>query len=204
MTAAEMLTDVRKIIEDENTERFSDTDIYLSLLANELKVANLVHKNYLSELRVIDASETFASGALTISSLSNSLLGGADGVITVKTSDSYYANKVEPNKLTDLNSLYRTGNAKSPVIFVFDAKIHIIPTTITTGDVYSLKQPTGIALGVDSDLNEVLHPIIVNFTCAELLAIDGKLDKSNLFENRGITSVKTLNDKYREDKEDIK
>jgi len=194
MTGSQMLTEVRKILEDPDGMRFSDEDIYNSLTSAELKLAVLIDKAYLTELRYVDTDLTFTNGKCPVSSLSKTILNGQDGLITVKSSAGYYARVLDIKNLTDLNNTYTQPITDVfPACYILNDNIYIHPTTITQGDVFYYRVPLGISGSQSSILNSVLHPLIINYASAELLAIDEKPTKSQILEERTNMSIKTLN-----------
>jgi len=192
-----MLSNVRINIEDENAPyRFSDVKVYATLTASQLVIANLVNNNYLSELRYIDGSKTFSGGSFLLSGLTYSVLGGDEGIISVKANTGYFTKKLKMDELGSLNNAYKTGNNKRPIMYVSNGSIYLYPTTISLGDIHYYQVPTAIDASTSCILNSILHNAVVTYASSTLLASDNKLDRSLLFKKIVIDELTLLNQKY--------
>ncbi|MBW7995359.1 MAG: hypothetical protein FVQ81_02065 [Candidatus Glassbacteria bacterium] len=115
-------------------ERFGDLGenkftgrIKVDLLENaELDLANKLHPAYLTELEVPEEQVAYATEFTLLSALANNVLGGAEGILTVRLTGGKYCRKIDPRKIKDTESYYRTGSDEDPMYYVEGNRINIL------------------------------------------------------------------------------
>ena len=173
----------------------------------QTQVAQLLHKAYLSEMEVISAANLDFSTTYALSGLSNTLLGGAEGILKVAISPAaagfLWATEVDLKQVKRLENTYLAGSATNPVYYIFANSIYPSNGTAagTLGKIYYLEAPSSDAANimsttVDPCLNKALHPLIVTLAEALLWGVDGKLDRKQATLDIAFAEIEILNARY--------
>jgi len=154
MDVQTMINQLGLRLEDASKGTFTD-DIKLDILDNsQIKVANLLRNEYLTELQVIKDNVTATAGKaeMTVANLGYKVLRGAQGVLAIKIKDSLYCNLIDIADLKSTENTYLTGTARNPLAYVFQNYIYVSNgETNPTIDVYFLKVPTTLRFKFTSD-----------------------------------------------------
>jgi len=179
MNISEMMNLLGLRLEDADKVTFTDVLKLRALNNGQLKVANLVHPGYLTELQYLQDSPTIATGVITISSaFTYGVLRGQQGIIRIKDiSTGLWLTPIDMMDVKRLENTYLAASAQNPMFYVFQNRIYLQPTTISDVDVYYLRVPA-----------ELLYPFTSNQ--ADSGASTTKFD--------GLTgeSLSTTNDAY--------
>ena len=181
MNVQEMIDLLGLRLEDAAKGNFTDATKLLTLNDGVKKVANLIHPGYLTELEYLKTSVTLSSGAvaMTAANLDYKVLKGKAGVIKVKVSGTSGLD-CTPIDITDrkrTENSFNAGTVQNPLCYVFQNTLYVLPTTITTVDVYFRRVP-----------NQLLYPF--NADQADSGASASK------FDGRSADSLSTVNDYY--------
>ena len=143
MTVSTMLSQLGLRLEDSAKVKFPDA-IKLDALENsQMELPLMLHKYYLTELEVLQESLTATSGAYALSSLTYPVLGGEQGILSVKIHSGLYCTKLDISDLKKTENTYYDGSAQNPLYYVFKDNIYVDNGTASPViDVYYLKTPT--------------------------------------------------------------
>jgi len=129
-------------VEDADKGKFTEKLRREILEYSQIKIANMLHNAYLTELEYIDTSKTATSGVLALSSLTYKVLRGAEGILRVKLSSGKYCTRIDLVDLKRIENAYLDGTDDNPLYYVFENKIYVFCTqTNPVIDVYYLKLP---------------------------------------------------------------
>jgi len=141
-------------LEDADKVKFTDA-LKLKVLNNaQLKVANLLHNAYLTELQVIKEDVTATAGKveMTIANLDYKVLRGAQGILKVRIKDGLYCNMLDLDDLKRMEQPSLAGSRQNPLAWVFQNHIYVSNgETNPAIDVYLLKVPTTLRYKFTSD-----------------------------------------------------
>jgi len=165
-------------LEDTEESSFSSDAKIKSLNLAQKTVVNLIHNAYLTELEVEDADEAVTSGSIAFSELSS--VPVRNSIISVMISDGNYATMIDVRDVAKTQNSLLSGTSTTPVSYIFDEKIYILPTDTESLDVRYLKEPTDITDSSSSEslLNESLHEIILDFAESLLWRMDAQSDRA--------------------------
>jgi hypothetical protein len=221
--------DVTKTLTDELSLRLEDPNETLFPIAAKLqflnkaqiRLCNLIHPAYLTELEGVTASPasltpsspaayftyslaTMVPAVPPASTTSGLLLGGR-GVRKVKYYPStpwttgVWATEISVDELKKITNPYLTYSDSYPRYLVFSNKIIVYATAATTApkvDVYYLLQPTALTASVDPTINAGLFHIIVTLAEAMLWGMDGKLERRTSALKTAFDEIQILNARY--------
>jgi len=116
----------------------------LKLLNNaQLTLSQLLHNAYLTELEILQETLTATTGVYSISSLSNDVLRGGEGIVKVKINGGKYCSEIDMKSIKRTENTYLAGSVRNPLYYVFQNNIYISNgETNPVIDVYYLKIPT--------------------------------------------------------------
>jgi len=146
MNTHELIDMLALHVEDPEKRNFTNPFKVTALNNGVMKVVQELRTDYLTELQYIKTGVTVTAGAtaaLTSSLLDYNVLRGGDGVIAVKDAGTgTWMHRITFQSLGKLKNQYLAGTKDNPLYYVFDNKIYVQPTTITSIDVYFLRQPS--------------------------------------------------------------
>lgn len=197
MTRTEMLAYMDEIFVDSARTRFSATQRGYALNSAQLKTAILINNNYLSNLKVLDESQTVTNGLYELTSLSKTLLGGESAILNVWEHDGKESRKYSYDEICKLNNTYFAPTKRKPGHYFKDFNIFIQPTSISAIDILYIRVPTSIISSGDCGLNEILHDIVLNLAVASLFKTEAEnVAKGISIENSAYDDIKMFNKKY--------
>lgn len=146
MNVAEQVDILGLRLEDAEKVLFTDS-LKLTALGNaQVRLASMLHNNYLTELQFVKTSVTASGGVtatLNTALLDNEVLRGAEGIISVKDASSgLYCIKSTLEDAKRLENQFLEGTTHNPIYWIYQNKIYVRPTTVTSLDVSYLKVPT--------------------------------------------------------------
>lgn len=142
MTVSEMMAMLALRLEDSEKEQWTDSEKLQTLNNAQYRVANLVHDKYLTELEVVEEDVSVTSGKVDLTDdLSNTVLKGAEGIKKVGVSDGLWCIESEIEDIKRQENRYQRATLRNPMFYTFQGKIYVLPTTVSTVDVYYLRQP---------------------------------------------------------------
>ncbi len=151
MTVLEMVDLLASRLEDLDKRKFPDSAKLLALENAQLKIGNMLHDNYLTELQVIDTSQSIGSGYEDISDLTYKVLRGGEGIMNVKDSSGLYLTRINLSDIKKTENTFYVGSLRNPVYYIYKNRIYVLPTTISAIDVYYLKIPSPLTFQFTSD-----------------------------------------------------
>ncbi len=133
-------------LEDTSAKEFTDALKLKTLNNAQLKLANLLHNSYLTELQELQASLTFTSGVYSISTLYSSyghrVLRGEQGLLKAKIENDLYCTKIVVRDLKRTENALLAGTLRNPLFWVFQNKIYISNSqTNPEVDIWYLRTP---------------------------------------------------------------
>lgn len=149
MNVTEMIERLGVRLEDSAQQAFSPATLLKTLNNAQLKLANMLHYNYLTELQVIETSVGSFTGSAApyykaLSGLSYGVLRGAQGILAVKINGASnpFCTRVDLKSLKHLQNSYISGSTSNPIYYVLYNRIYVDnDSTTPTVDVYYLKAP---------------------------------------------------------------
>ena len=136
---------------DTNKRLFTDSFMLKTLNKAQVQATQLLNNLYLTELEVLQTNQALTSGSLALSSLSNTVLGGEEGILQVKIYGGAYCTRITEKELKEKENYYKTASTSNPYYYVFANKINILPATVTAIDVFYLKTPTDLKYRLNAD-----------------------------------------------------
>jgi len=144
MTVQDMLDSLALRLEDPEKRKFTDYYKLKALENAQVIVAQLLNNNYLTELQVIDSDKPVSSGTVSLSSLSNRVLRGAEGILNVKNHGGLFCAMLNMKDVKKTENSYLQGSTKNPMAWKFANAVRLLPADLTAVDVYYLKQPSSL------------------------------------------------------------
>lgn len=142
MNTMEMMDLLALRLEDANKGDFTDILKLKALNNAQVKAANSLHNNYLTELAVVDTNKTVTTGVLAISSvLSHKVLRGGMGIRAVKVYGGLFCTMIDVLDVKKTENTFLSGNSNNPLAYVFQNRIYVLPTSVTAVDVYYYRMP---------------------------------------------------------------
>ena len=150
MTGKEMIDLLALRLEDASKIDFPDSFKLEALDSAQTRVANMLANPYLTELEVLEEAFTVGDVTAGVSAVMNStnltgnytLLRGGQGVLRVQDATTgTWLTRIELADVKKNENSYLAGSATNPQFFVFEKKIYTLPTTITSVNVWYLREP---------------------------------------------------------------
>lgn len=142
MNTMEMMDLLALRLEDAGKGDFTDSLKLKALNNAQIKAANQLHNNYLTELAVLDSNKTVTTGVLAISSvLSYGVLRGGMGIRAVKVTGGLYCTMIDVMDIKKTENTFLQGNSNNPLAYVFQNRIYVLPASVTAVDVYYYRMP---------------------------------------------------------------
>jgi len=196
-------------LEDPSESSFTQTMKLKSLNNAQKRLCNMLNSGYLTELETVDSAEDVSGGNVSLSSLDNDVLRGAEGIIAVKfyaggTGDGSYMNRQPVEKLRDLENSFLAASDDNLIYYVFNNTLYVQATTLTdsTADIYYRKVPTDMSVtsgaGVDPTVNSALYEVMLLLAEAECWAMDAQLERRGSALKSAYEEIEILNARYQE------
>ena len=132
-------------VEDADKKKFPEKLRREVLEYSQIKIANMLHNAYLTELEYIDESVNATGGILALSALTYKVLRGAEGILKVKLNGGKYCNRLDLSDLKRIENAYLEGTDDNPLYYVFQNTIYVFCTqTDPVIDVYYLRLPSSL------------------------------------------------------------
>jgi hypothetical protein len=144
MNVSTMMNALGARLEDAKNTTFT-TAMKLQALNNaQINVANALVDEYLTELQVSKTPVTFSGGvaAITAAVLGYNVLRGAQGIKKVIVTGGKEATRIDPEDRKKMDNSFYAATLQNPQYYVWEKKIFIFPTTITSAEVWFLKVPS--------------------------------------------------------------
>lgn len=155
MSVRDMVDELSLRLVDAAKGKFPDKFKWESLNYAQYYVVNMLHPDYLTELRVSDANETVTTGVANISGLTYKPLRDTEGIIDVKVYNGLYCQMLGLDDLKKEENTYLDGATTYPMVWLFANALRTIPTTISAIDVDYMKIPPPL-----------MHPFVIDFVGA--------------------------------------
>ena len=204
MTGNEMLSNLGLRLEDPAASVFTASAKLDSLNLAQKTVCNMIDNAYLVELQSIANDKAVDSDGLctfdtAFGSSVNPIRNGITGIYD-ETND-VWCTMIEPGDVKRLENSYLDGSTSNPVAYVFADTIYIKPTSVSSIDVWYIKEPTDLAAsGTECELNPALQEMVLDFAESQLWRMDAKSDRAQSAYNNALNLVKVLNDRYQAEK----
>ena len=203
MTGNEMLSNLGLRLEDPAASVFTSAVKLDSLNLAQKTVCSMIDNAYLVELQTIADNKTVSTGACTFDvafgSCVNPIRNGITGIYD-ETND-VWCTMIEPGDVKRLENSYLDGSTSNPVAYVFADTIYIKPTSVSSIDVWYIKEPTDLAASAtECELNPALQEMVLDFAESQLWRMDAKSDRAQSAYNNALNLVKVLNDRYQAEK----
>jgi len=147
MDAYKMLNLLGYRLEDSGSNLFTDTFKIKAINNGVIKLVQAIDNKYLTELQVLKSSLSLSLGSANLSSanLGYLPLRGGQGILKVcDTSTGKYCLQIDMDDIKKTENTYLAPSTDNPVFYIFQNKLYVLPTSITSVDVYFLKIPTEI------------------------------------------------------------
>ena len=203
MTGNEMLDNLGLRLEDPAESVFTSAAKLDALNLSQKTVVNMIDNSYLAELQTDITNQNPSTGiagnityaAMSIDPIRNGIVGVYDA------NDSLWCTMIEPGDVKRLENSYLTGSTVNPVAYVFQASVYVLPTSITSINIWYLKAPTDlIADETECELNPALQELVLDFAESQLWRMDAKVERAGAAYTNALNMVKVLNDRYQLEK----
>lgn len=154
MYVQDMMDSLGLRLEDPESRKFTGKYKWIALTNAVNLIANVLNDHYLTELETKDASETVTSNVVDFSNLSNKVLRGAEGIVTVKNTNGLMCTIVPPRQLKRLENSKLAGSTQNPLVWLYGEAIRCLQT-LTAIDVSYLKVPSPL-----------MHPFTIDYVGA--------------------------------------
>jgi len=155
MNVSEQIDLLALRLEDPAKGKFTDIFKQKALGNAQVKLASLLHNDYLTELQSIKTSVTAGSGVtalLNTALLDYEVLRGAEGIINVKDATSgTYCTQITLDEAKKLENSFLSGSVYNPIYWVYQNKIYVRPTSVVSLDIAFLRQPAPLRYKFQSD-----------------------------------------------------
>jgi len=206
MTGTEMLDLLGLRLEDPSETNFTEATKLDTINVAIHLVVNAMDNAFLSELETLDDDKTVTAGKIKISNVLSYTPIRKSITVVYDETNNVYCSIIEAKDIKRTENSYLTGSTTNPICYIFGDFIYFQPTSIALADVWYLKEPsefvstgaTGNQLNksAECELNQALHPIVVDLAEGQLWKMDNKLDRSQAAQASGMVFVETLNSRY--------
>jgi len=197
-------------LEDPQNEHFTEEMKLEAYNKAQVRIVNHLKPEYLPNLQLIENDIDISSGEYSLSSFSESVINGREGIFSVKvtiSSTDYWAYEIDVDNLKRLDNPYFLPDGT--IFFYIDAgKLYFrtstdLSLTGATADVYMMKVPDDMTDYVTTELTDDLREVLV--CCAEYYCwqMDNKLDRMQTIKNLAMLQLDLLNYKFTESPEVI-
>ena len=131
-------------LEDPDEKKFTPSFKTTALNNGQLKVAQRLNRNYLTELQYLDTTKSLGGvGYIALSGLTKGVLNGAEGILKVKVSGTTgkYCTRIDISDLKDTQNTYLQGTVENPLFYIFNNRIYVLPLATVNIDVWYLQAP---------------------------------------------------------------
>ena len=197
-------------LEDPQNEHFTEEMKLEAYNKAQVRIVNHLKPEYLPNLQLIENDIDISSGEYSLSSFSESVINGREGIFSVKvtiSSTDYWAYEIDVDNLKRLDNPYFLPDGT--IFFYVDAgKLYFrtstdLSLTGATADVYMMKIPDDMTDYITTELTDDLREVLV--CCAEFYCwqMDNKLDRMQTIKNLAMLQLDLLNYKFTESPEII-
>lgn len=145
MYVSDAITQLGLRVEDADKKKFTEKLRREVLEYSQIKIANMLHNAYLTELEYLDAGKTATSGVYSLSSLTYKVLRGGEGILRVKLTGGKYCTRIDLIDLKKQENTLLVGTDDNPLYYVFENKIYVKSSqTNPVIDIYYLKLPSAL------------------------------------------------------------
>ena len=195
-------------LEDADEAVFTEATKLLALNRGQVMVCQYLDNHYLTELETIDdgvgnAGEDISGGSFAFSSLDNTPLKGAEGIIATSvqvggSGDFLWATEIDTKRRKRLENTYLVESDVNILYYIYASTIYYELSTYTSSvaAIYYLKVPTTMTTDVDPVINTGLHEIMLLFAEGYCWGMDGKLERREKAFESAKLQCKVLNEKY--------
>ena len=204
-----MLTELKLRLEDPTQSEFSE-ELKLQALNNaQDSVVNLINDAYLTELEVKEEWDVLANqdniatfGVFPLSKLTNTVRGGSAGIKAVRVNgSSKFATRMEIEEVKLIDNTMIDVASDEPYYIVFGGTIELYPKTTQIAiklDVFYIKNPSALVKNGSTDLNVLLHPILISLAESNCWVNSEDLTRSASAKEIGMNEILVLNQRYQE------
>ena len=186
MDTATMMNMLGYRIGDADTNLFTNPFRVKSLNKAQTQMAQLLHPSYLTELEVLQESVVVGSGYTAITGLTYDVLGGADGIMAVKIHSGKFCKRITMQELKKTENTYYAGSTDNPMFYTFNNRIYVLPSTVTSIDVYYLRKPTDLVYPLNADAGTA-KSIFKGRAADGLSGVNGTYDDAPVFHDQNDT-----------------
>lgn len=195
-------------LEDSEENVFTEAAKLLALNRGQIQVCHYLRNEYLTELETIDdgvanAGEDISGGSFAFSSLDNTVLKGAEGLLATSvqvggSGDFLWATEIDLKRRKRLENTYLAKSDTNILYYVFASTIYYLLTTYASSvaAIYYLKVPATMTTSVDPVINSGLHEIMLLFAEALCWGMDAKIDRRDKAIESAMLQCEVLNAKY--------
>jgi hypothetical protein len=144
MYVSEQLSILGARLEDIPKTKFPESIRLIALRNAEIKIVQLVHNAYLTELQAIKTSLAVTSGVASMTDIGNIVIRGEKGVLKAKIHGGLWISPIEFDDAKQQENPLYSGTLLNPQYYIFANQIFVTPITITSIDVYYLRMPAVI------------------------------------------------------------
>jgi len=201
MTGANFLNRLSERIEDPSTTG-SDGNNYtrqqlidISNISQETLI-NLIDYSYLSSLEEIDPGITVLNGVCAFSASPG--IKSNKRILKYKVDGGKWCQEIPLSAVNNLDNSYTAGTSEYPFVWFFDETAHFSPTTITSVDIYYIKDPSVVtdSSTVIAFQDELIDPLL-SLAEAEFWKQDNNAGRSELAMKRASDQINILNQRVK-------
>ena len=196
-------------LEDADEVKFTQEAKLEALNKAQLRLSQLLHDGYLTELEKVDSDvDVTSEGIINLDSINtngNGILRGGEGIIRVQVdigghggASLKWATEIELRDIKKTQNTFLAGSNTNPLYYVFQKQIKIIITTYigTKANVYYLQIPPTMATNVDPIINPSLRHLMLDLAESDCWKMDNKHDRATVARNSAFEEIKVLNERY--------
>lgn len=209
MTTVDLTTELRSVIEDEDSVKIPlDATIYTILNTSQLEACSLLHNNYLTELEYVDADLVMPTTGVQLAQAITGydVLKGTNGIISVNAKMNVagtekYAEFIDVKNIDLLDSDDFGGDNDNPRWYFRAGKLYVkVSATEYAGsaftvDVTFLLVPPTLTDSVDPLLGDAYRSILLDLAEERCWRRQDKPKRAIAARKAAIDSIKVLNDK---------
>lgn len=204
MNVNEMITELTQRLEDIGGTEFTQVMKIDALNNAQDRLVSLLDNKFLTELETLEqwSSSTnepkMVRGLFSLSSLSNPVLNGSEGILAVKIHGQKYMNRINMSDVKQFDSNMVESNISDPYYVVFADRIELVPTTTILAillDVYYMKKPSKLIADGTCDLNAGLHYLLIGFAESYCWSNSEEFNRSKDVESMVVSQLNIMKSK---------
>ncbi len=209
MTTVDLTTELRVVIEDEDSVKFStDVKLYTILNTAQLEAAALLHNNYLTEFEYYTENLVMPATGVLLTAIQSgyTILKGINGIITVNAIMAVadyekHAEFVDVKNIRLLDTDDYGGNSDDPRWYVRAGKLYVKVSSSEYADsafkvdVTFLQTPPTLTLSVDPLLGDAYRSILLDFAEERCWKVKEQLSRAAAARKSAIDVISVLSDK---------